>query len=58
MHGLGKALPRGTYLFVPFTCDVFVGESWTYRGDIPQFMDRLEKRMTGLAEQGNFPPWE
>ncbi len=58
MHGLGKALPRGTYLFVPFTCDVFVGEHWTYRGDIPQFMERLETRMTGLAEQGNFPPWE
>ena len=58
MHGLGKALPRGTYLFVPFTCDVFVGEDWTYRGDIDAFMARLEERMTDLAERGHFPPWE
>lgn len=58
MHGLGKALPRGTYLFVPFTCDVFVGESWTYSGDVETFMARLENRMTGLAENGQFPPWE
>lgn len=58
MHGLGKALPRGTYLFVPFTCDVFVGESWTYTGQIDTFMERLEQRMTDLAERGNFPPWD
>ncbi len=58
MHGLGKALPRGTYLFVPFTCDVFVGESWTYRGDVNAFMERLEERMSGLAARGNFPAWE
>lgn len=58
MHGLGKALPRGTYLFVPFTCDVFVGEAWTYAGDVDRFMARLEERMAGLAERGQFPPWE
>ncbi len=58
MHGLGKALPRGTYLFVPFTCDVFVGEPWGYGGDIPGFMLQLEARMKELAQRGQFPPWE
>jgi len=58
MHGLGKALPRGTYLLVPFTCDVFVGESWTFGGDVEGFMEKLEERMADLGKQGQFPPWE
>ncbi len=58
MHGLGKALPKGTYLFVPFTCDVFVGERLIYCGDVGDFMSDLEDRMNVLAQQGCFPTWE
>jgi len=58
MHGLGKALPRGTYLLVPFTCDVHVGEAWRYENDIAGFMDVLETRMSDLANKGHFPAWE
>ncbi len=29
MHGLGKALPRGEALLVPFNCDVIIGDAIT-----------------------------
>ncbi|QPC45096.1 1-acyl-sn-glycerol-3-phosphate acyltransferase [Kaustia mangrovi] len=56
-HGLGKALPKGSWLFVPFTCDVFVGEAFSWTGSIAGFMEALEARMSALAARGHFPPW-
>lgn len=58
LHGLGKALPRGEALLVPFFCDVFVGSPWTWTGERTTFMEELTCRMTALAAEGNFPPWE
>jgi 1-acyl-sn-glycerol-3-phosphate acyltransferase len=58
LHGLGKSLPRGSLLPVPFFCDVFVGEPLHGRQDTHAFMDELAARMTALAEEGSFPPWE
>ncbi len=57
MHGLGKALPRGDFLLVPFFCDVFVGEPVTGENR-NEFMDALDARMHALAAEGGFPPWE
>jgi 1-acyl-sn-glycerol-3-phosphate acyltransferase len=58
LHGLGKALPRGEALLVPFFCDVFVGEPLSWPGDKHRFMEELTCRMTALAAEGHFPPWE
>ena len=58
LHGLGKALPRGTFLLVPFFCDVFVGEPMGWNGDRAAFMAELEKRTKDLAAEGRFPAWE
>lgn len=41
MHGLGRALPRGEALFVPFNCDVVIGEPLTVRGKASQFVRQL-----------------
>jgi 1-acyl-sn-glycerol-3-phosphate acyltransferase len=57
LHGLGKALPRGEALLVPFFCDVFVGEAMAWTGNKAEFMEELTCRMTGLAEEGRFPAW-
>jgi 1-acyl-sn-glycerol-3-phosphate acyltransferase len=63
LHGLGKTLPKGTRLPVPFFCDVFVGEA-TYGGD-PRWRDdpkawveELAARIEALAAEGSFAAWE
>ena len=58
MHGLGKALPKGDFLLVPFYCDIFVGEAFYWPGDKTKFMETLNKSMGDLAKQGNFTVWE
>ena len=58
LHGLGKSLPRGSLLPVPFFCDVFVGEPLHGQPDTHAFMDELAARMAALAGEGSFPPWE
>lgn len=54
MHGLGKALPKGTALFVPFFCDVFVGEAMQWMQDKDSFMKALNERFEALASEGHF----
>ncbi len=58
LHGLGKALPKGESLLVPFFCDVFIGEPFKWSGSRLQFMQHLETVMTRLAKQGHFPLWD
>lgn len=58
MHGLGKALPKGTQLFVPFICDVFIGRSLCWPGDSKRFMAELRQSIDDLAKLGQFPLWK
>ena len=58
LHGLGKALPRGEALLVPFFCDVFVGAPLQWCGNRTDFMTRLEASMQGLASEGQFAAWD
>ncbi|MDD5035025.1 MAG: lysophospholipid acyltransferase family protein [Methylococcaceae bacterium] len=57
MHGLGKSLPKGEALLVPFFCDIFVGEPLHWSGERSGFMARLEAAIADLEGEGNFPSW-
>lgn len=59
LYGLGKALPRGEILLVPFFCDVFVGTALRGEGgDRRSFMARLDGTMRRLAEENKTATWE
>ncbi len=43
MYGLGRALPRGEALFVPFNCDVVIGEPMCIEGTSSEFTRKLSE---------------
>ena len=57
-HGLGKALPRGDFLLVPFFLDVVVGEPIYWRGSVAETMTAYEAAIRDLAQQLTMPAWE
>ena len=57
-HGLGKALPKGDWVLVPFFVDVFVGEPLAWNGDRKHYMERFKQAIETLAAEGHFPPWQ
>ncbi|MDQ1314933.1 MAG: 1-acyl-sn-glycerol-3-phosphate acyltransferase [Pseudomonadota bacterium] len=58
LHGLGKALPKGDWLPVPFFADGFVGEALTWQGDRAATMQALEARFDELEREGGRRIWE
>ncbi len=58
LHGLGKALPKGEALLVPFFCDVFVGEPIPWTANRKEYMATLEDRFEALAKEGRQALWE
>ena len=58
LHGMGKALPKGTWLPVPFFLDVFVGETMKWTGDRDTFMAELKERIEKLGTEEYLSKWE
>jgi len=58
LHGLGKSLPKGSALPVPFFCDVFVGGPLPPPADKKIYMQEIRERMDALASEGRFAAWE
>jgi 1-acyl-sn-glycerol-3-phosphate acyltransferase len=58
MYGLGKALPKGSALLVPFNVSVTVGEALHGKASHDAFVASLEEAMTALAAEEKLPVWE
>ncbi len=56
-HGLGKALPKGKWLIVPFFVDIFVGEPLRFDGDRSVYMQRYCDTMQALANEEKHGDW-
>jgi 1-acyl-sn-glycerol-3-phosphate acyltransferase len=50
-HGLGKCLPKGEVILVPFFVDAFIGEPLRWEGGRQLFMDTLTERMHELQKK-------
>jgi 1-acyl-sn-glycerol-3-phosphate acyltransferase len=58
MHGLGKALPKGSAVLVPFNCTANVGEPLYGTGTYNDFVTALEAAMTTLGKEETKPAWD
>lgn len=58
MHGLGKALPKGEHVLVPFFCDIFIGNPIYWQHSKETLMTTLKERFSQLALEGNFQVWQ
>ena len=56
-HGLGKALPKGEWMIVPFFVDIFVGEPLHFDGDRGAYMERYRHAMAELALEEKHADW-
>ncbi len=50
MRGLGRALPKGTAMFVPFNCDVVIGEPLTGFSDAEHFVQVMQKKLPAVGD--------
>lgn len=58
MHGLGKALPKGEALLVPFFCDMFVGKPLGSQLSKRELMNQLVRSMDELAAELPIEAWD
>ncbi len=49
-HGLGRSLPRGEALFVPFTCDVIIGDELPVFNNSKEFVGHLTNNYSNLLK--------
>ncbi|WP_137938439.1 lysophospholipid acyltransferase family protein [Chitinivorax sp. B] len=50
-HGLGKSMPKGSFMLVPHFCRLAIGKPLFWSGDKEQFMNTLRQSFNHLRER-------
>lgn len=50
MHGLGRSLPRGEALFIPFNCDVIIGDKLATPSSSKEFIGEVSESFNQLKK--------
>ncbi|ACV27371.1 lysophospholipid acyltransferase family protein [Kangiella koreensis] len=58
MHGLGKSLPKGDTLLVPFFCDVVFSEPLHYQAHQDNFFEQIKTRFDEMQSSVKLPKWD
>lgn len=53
IYGLGKVLPKGEIILVPFFCELAIGEPMFWSSNKKTFMDLLDRQMKELSRRVN-----
>ncbi len=59
LHGMGKVLPRGEGVLVPFFCDVVIGEAVNRGAEKPvEFVALVQERVEKLGQEIRQTSWD
>ncbi|NJK41814.1 MAG: 1-acyl-sn-glycerol-3-phosphate acyltransferase [Acaryochloridaceae cyanobacterium SU_2_1] len=58
LQGLGKVLPKGEFLLVPFLCQIVIGNPLYWSGNKPDFLKELTDQIQALSREADIPIWE
>jgi 1-acyl-sn-glycerol-3-phosphate acyltransferase len=59
LHGMGKCMPKGGLIFVPFACDVIVGQPQDLSDLSPEAIpDRLRRAVETLSRDSSLARWD
>lgn len=57
LHGLGKVMPKGDAVLVPFFCDIVFSESMSYQQYQDDFFDALKLQFQQMHDSIQYPEW-